>query len=138
MITTQILDNGCIRLVDENNHIIVLSPAQDVSLFPPDIQKLCEKTWTADVVDSYLNGFQNISQSKVKSVTMRQARLALLNTGLLDAVNSAITSGDDVHKIEWEFAATIDRNSPLVISLSSGLGLTEDQVDSLFLEASRL
>jgi hypothetical protein len=70
------------------------------------------------------------------SVTMRQARLALLGAGLLDQVNAAIT--DPAAQIEWEYATTVERNSPLVQNLSVGLGLTEEQLDSLFTTASTL
>ena len=75
-----------------------------------------------------------------QSVTMRQARLALLNAGLLTQVNNTIaalpgTSGDAA-RIEWEFAATVDRNSPLVANLSSVLSLTSMQLDALFTTAA--
>lgn len=69
-------------------------------------------------------------------VTMRQARLALLAAGLLDDVEAAITT--DADRIEWEYAATVVRDSPLVTSLAAGLGLTEQELDSLFAQASVL
>jgi hypothetical protein len=70
------------------------------------------------------------------SVTMRQARLALLGAGLLEQVNAAIT--DPAAQIEWEYATTVERNSPLVQNLSIGLGLTEQQLDDLFTTAATL
>jgi hypothetical protein len=71
-----------------------------------------------------------------QAVTMRQARLALLSAGLLDQVNAAIT--DPAARIEWEYATTVERNSSLVQSLASGLGLTEPQLDDLFTLAATL
>jgi hypothetical protein len=70
------------------------------------------------------------------SVTMRQARLALLGAGLLDQVNAAIT--DPAAQIEWEYATTVDRTSDLTQALAAGLGLTEQQLDELFTQASAL
>lgn len=75
-------------------------------------------------------------------VTMRQARLALLGAGLLATVDGAVaampgTSGDAA-RIEWEFAATVDRNSPLVASLSAALNLSQAQLDGLFSAAAVL
>jgi hypothetical protein len=67
---------------------------------------------------------------------MRQARLALLQAGLLDQVDAAIT--DPAARIEWEYATTVERNSSLVQSLASGLGLTEPQLDDLFTLAATL
>jgi hypothetical protein len=70
------------------------------------------------------------------SVTMRQARLALHRAGLLTQVNSTIT--DPEAQIEWEYATTVERNSPLVQNLAAGLGLTEQQLDDLFTTAATL
>lgn len=75
-------------------------------------------------------------------VTMRQARLALLAAGLLASVNAAIaampgTEGDAA-RIEWEFAAHVERQQPLVLALASALALTEQQLDDLFVAAAAL
>ena len=78
-----------------------------------------------------------------QSVTMRQARLALLQSGMLDDVDAAIAAIPDpvqrkAAEIEWEYAQTVDRNSPFVQQLSAGLGLTDEQKDQLFRTASQL
>lgn len=75
-------------------------------------------------------------------VTMRQARLALLQTGMLTSVSSAVAvmPGDagEAARIEWEFSSTVERNRPLVQSLIGALGLTEAQLDALFTLAATL
>lgn len=76
------------------------------------------------------------------NVTMRQARLALLQSGLLTTVNAAVAAmpgveGDAV-RIEWEFSGTVERSRPLVQSLATALGLTEAQLDELFTLAATL
>lgn len=75
-------------------------------------------------------------------VTMRQARLALLQQGLLSTVSAAIDSmtGDtgEAARIEWEYAATVERVSPLILSLGSALGLSDEQLDELFVLAASL
>ena len=78
-----------------------------------------------------------------QSVTMRQARLALLGIGLLDQVDAVIAGIEDptqrgAAEIEWEYAQTVDRNSPFVQQLSAGLGLTDEQKDQLFRTASQI
>lgn len=75
--------------------------------------------------------------------TMRQARLALLNIGKLDDVEAAIAAIPDATQkraaqIEWEFAATVERNSALLASLASAIGLTESDLDALFVQAVAL
>lgn len=71
-------------------------------------------------------------------VDMRQARLALLQAGLLPVINAAIESLGEAAKIEWEFASVVRRDSPLIEMVKQGQGLTDTQIDELFLLASTL
>jgi len=77
-----------------------------------------------------------------QSVTMRQARLALLAAGLLPAVNAAIASMPEPDKtqaqITWEFASSVDRGFGMVPQLASAMGMTETQIDDLFIAAAQL
>ena len=73
-----------------------------------------------------------------QSVTMRQARLALDGAGLLETVDSAIAAGPKSVQIEWEFAATVDRNWPTLSLLQSSLKLSDAQIDALFIQAATL
>ena len=77
-----------------------------------------------------------------QSVTMRQARLALLGAGLLQSVDAAVAAmpgvGGDAARIEWEYALSVERGSPLVAGLSASLGLTDAQLDALFTTAAGL
>lgn len=69
-------------------------------------------------------------------VTMRQARLALLDAGLLDAVQAAVNVAPQETKIAWEYAIELGRSDSLVTTLAASLGLTETQIDGLFILAS--
>ena len=96
-----------------------------------------------DIVRINKDRLQAILSPVPQQVTMRQARLALLGAGLLDQVDAAIASIEDptqrrAAEIEWEYAQTVDRNSPFVQQLSAGLGLTDEQKDQLFRTASQL
>ncbi len=71
-------------------------------------------------------------------VEMRQARLALLEVGLLDTVEASMKLAPKAAQIEWEFALTINRDYPLVQSMKATLGLTESQLDDLFTLAATL
>ncbi len=72
------------------------------------------------------------------SVTMRQARLALLAAGEYTAVQTAVASASDAVRIDWEFAATVDRGSPTVALLAQALGLSGADLDALFNAAGLL
>ena len=73
---------------------------------------------------------------KPQSCTMRQARLALLQVGKLADVDAAIAAMPEPQKsraqIEWEYAATVDRISPLMSSLGPVLHMSDAELDALF------
>lgn len=81
-------------------------------------------------------------QPPIMVVTMRQARLALLQAGLLQTVNDAVASmpgaaGEDA-RIEWEYSQEVQRDKQLVLALAPVLGLSEAQLDALFVAAAAL
>ena len=71
-------------------------------------------------------------------ITIRQAKLALLAAGLLDDVDAAVAAADRATQIEWEYATEVRRNWPTIAAVVSVAGLTEEQVDGLFIEAATL
>lgn len=77
-----------------------------------------------------------------QSVTMRQARLAMLHAGTLDDVEALIQNmpGDDgrAARIDWEFAQDVRRDWHLVGAIGSQLGMTADQIDDLFIYAGSI
>lgn len=70
------------------------------------------------------------------TVSMRQARLALLEAGLLaniDAAIAAMPSPDkEAAQIEWEYATELQRDSALLAGIATTLALTSQDVDDLF------
>ena len=70
------------------------------------------------------------------SVSARQARLALLAAGLLDQVEAAVATAGGSVRIEWEYATVNERASPLLAAIAGALGLTDAQVDALFIAAA--
>ena len=78
-----------------------------------------------------------------QTVTRRQARQALLLAGLLDNVQPAIDSiADPVQRsmaqIEWDDSQQFERERPLLIALAAALGLGEEALDNLFIQAAQL
>lgn len=96
-----------------------------------------------DSLEAAMAGMTTVPNNGVpQQVTMRQARLALHAAGLLEGVDAAIASlpepAKTTAKIEWEYAQTVERNAGLVPSLAAALGMTEEQIDQLFISASTL
>lgn len=75
-------------------------------------------------------------------VSMRQARLALLQAELLPQIETAIAGLQEPDKsavlIEWEYAQEVKRSHAWVIALTTQLGLTDQQLDDLFTLAETL
>ena len=75
-------------------------------------------------------------------VTMRQARLALFQQGLLANVQTAIDGLAEPQKtvtqISWDYAQTVKRDDDLVVQLAGALGLDSGALDDLFTLASTL
>jgi len=77
-----------------------------------------------------------------QTVTKKQARLALHGAGLLSSVEEYLNGLSEPTKtpalITWETASTIDRDDDLTKALISGLALSEESVDALFITAASL
>ena len=71
-------------------------------------------------------------------VTRRQALLALLAAGKLDAVDLTIKNAPRAVQIAWEAAGTFERTNPLIEALAPTLGLSPVDIDNLFIEAAKL
>jgi hypothetical protein len=75
-------------------------------------------------------------------VSMRQARLALLAAGKLGQVQAAIDAlpspQKEVAALEWEYSQEVRRDWPFVAQLAPALGLSDADLDNLFIEAEKL
>lgn len=120
-----------------NNDTFRLDDETKVDLLPPGCVEITE-----DELAEILASRAEISQAVPEVVTMRQARLALLQFGMLAQVNTAVANmpgaQGDAARIEWEYAQEVRRDSPLVAALSVALGLTDETLDNLYKVAAGL
>ena len=97
-----------------------------------------------DIVSTKIKQEADYLQTKFKAtvpvvITMRQARLALLSANLLTTVNTAIASGtDEALKIEWEYSTECKRDWQSLITMATALGMTDLQLDELFILGATL
>ena len=75
---------------------------------------------------------QQIATDVPEVITCVQGRLALLQVGMLDAVESSISGASLEVRIFWEFATEWHRGHAVLIALGASLGLSDTQVDDLF------
>ena len=77
-----------------------------------------------------------------QEITMRQARLVLLEHGLLANVQPAIDILPEPDKtkaqIEWDYSNTLQRNNSFVSVLGAVLGLTDEDINNLFIEGATM
>lgn len=78
-------------------------------------------------------------ESNVPDVVSRfQARAALLQAGLLSVAETAIASGDPIQQLAWADAQEFRRASPTVAAIGAALGLSEGDIDDLFIAAAAI
>mgnify|MGYP001182363451 CR=1 FL=1 len=78
----------------------------------------------------------------IAQVTMRQARLALLDAGKLDLVTEVISQLPEPARtkarIEWEFAQDVRKDWPLIQVLAPSIGLDAAALTAIFNRAATL
>src|SRR5574338_1021661 len=75
-----------------------------------------------------------------QSLTRFQALAVLLQVGLLDEVEAmmAAPETDRMVKIAFENAQSFERTSPTLLQLAAALGLTDAQLDQMFIDGSKI
>ena len=118
----------------ENGVVVNLTNASE--LLPGDIDG------TGAAIGDLWDGEQFTKPAEVISVPeqveMAQARLALLQAGLLSAVEAAIPNMGQAAQIEWEYRSYVRRDNVLVNEVKTLLGWTDQQMDELFVLAAGL
>lgn len=97
---------------------------------PPDY----DQTKTYEVVNGAL------VQAVPKAVSRFQARMAIRGAGLFDAVEAMMAAPETpvAAKEAWASAQEFERTSPTVAGMAAALGMTEAQLDALFIAAAAI
>ncbi|WP_025915520.1 hypothetical protein [Herminiimonas sp. CN] len=93
--------------------------------------------WTTEQIE------QDRLMSVPQSVAMWQAREVLIDAGLLAPINAMFASIPDPvtrekAQAKFEYSGTVKRDDPLILMAASALGLTDLQIDNLFIAAYAL
>jgi hypothetical protein len=114
---------GEILTIDTERKIVVVTK-NIVPFTPEEIEQAEHEEWLNRVP---------------QTVSRFQARAALHLAGLLETIEGAIAiSTDDMVKLAWNEAQEFKRLSPTVLAISAGLGLTDEQLDDLFITAATI
>ena len=109
----------------------------------PDAHIDAPEGFTADDMGRYIVQDGGIVEPVPEVITPRQAKIALLQAGLLDDVEAAIAAIPDettrrIAQVEWEYAQEVRRDWPLLVAVAGQMGLSDEQVDELFRAGARL
>jgi hypothetical protein len=72
------------------------------------------------------------------SLTRRQAKLILLQYGLLDGVESIVTTLPRAAQIEYADALYFERGNPLIQMVAAAASMTDAQLDEMFIAGNLL
>lgn len=102
----------------------------DADLEIPGVMRVFEKENYDDLYAMELRA------RKPSLATPLQIRLALIKLGMLEQIQDFIEELEDPAKTivmaEWEYALEINKNSTTIQSLSTQMGLTEEELDDIF------
>lgn len=116
--------------VSQSNGSIILHTSSELTV---------EQLYQAEQALALLSEFNPTSQT----VSPRQMRVALITNGISlqdieDVLNSLTEPQQSIARVTWEYSIEFNRNNPILTGLAPMLGLTEQQVDDLFILASTL
>lgn len=78
-------------------------------------------------------------RNSIPPISKRQAMLQLDSIGLYDDLITFINQSENkTLKIEFEYSSSFERNSPVILGMALQFKLSDEQVDNLFIEASKL
>ncbi|WP_416860561.1 hypothetical protein [Helicobacter ganmani] len=111
----------------------------------PSLKEIAQTTFRKEVEEMITNDplykkrMEQYDASGVPySISVRQAKLALLEAGLLERIEEAVQNMDKETQIAWEYATEFTRNNPLILGFAQVLKLSKKQIDNLFIKAKTL
>ena len=98
------------------------------------------------IAQAFADGWEDITESwpptplppPVPSVTAVQIRLQLNKQGLRTQVETAIANGSQDLKDKWQYGNVFSSTDSDIQAMATSLGLTQEQLDTLFTEAATL
>lgn len=127
-------------------YLVVAAPMPDYDaathrVVQHSVPTLVDGVWVLgwDVVALTQQEFDIVLQDwrQVTSVTPRQMRLALLDLGLLDAVEQMVAQSPRNIQVEWEYSTIYERNNPAWEQLGAHMvpPLSPADIDNIFKRA---
>lgn len=98
-----------------------------------------------DATPEEMKELQQIGKAKniPQIITARQLRLMLISKGIsLQRIASIIEAlppeQRDIAKVSWEYAHTFERNNPMLLQVAEAIGITEEELNDIFIQGNLL
>lgn len=101
-----------------------------------------------DIYDPATGGFttpsfEELPEPVPQKLSRAQARGALILAGLIDHVQPALDAISDplqraLAQNDWDNRQDFERDHPQLLAIAAALGLTDEQLDQLFIEGAKL
>ena len=90
--------------------------------------------------DAYWNGTEWVVPPPYvpQEISRLQGHLVLERNGLLAQAEALVVQGDTETQIAWANCNAFNRQSPTLLALAAGLGLTDAQIDQLFIDGAQI
>lgn len=122
-------------------NIILVDPSSDWA--PDEGELIRDIPDTANIGDSFSDGSFTPppppAPSVPTSISQAQGMIILFNRGLLSTVRTMVKNHPyEPIRLWFDYAGVWERANPYLNALALELGLTEDQIDDLFIAAAKL
>ena len=105
---------------------------------PNEVSDEVEVLKAQRIIDAIRNNPVVEDTPEVASVSPRQFRRALIQVGLLEAVEAYMATADAETRTDWEYALEIRRNYPGWDQFAAAIGKTDEDVDTVFALAAQV
>lgn len=112
------------------------------------VTQMCVEVSPVKLGEDYFRRYEIINKSEAQianerkasvptQITPRQLRLQLLSDSLLDEVETMCNANREM-QIWFEYSLDFQRNHPMIEAMGTQLGMSESDMDTFFIEASKL
>ncbi|MDX3929089.1 MAG: hypothetical protein QHC90_25225 [Shinella sp.] len=136
-----VLDVDLVDMMGERYRTEYVSSPDDTHGLGPTVRQWLTDNEGSYTIEPYVPPTLEQIRASMPSLTARQLRLGLLANGyapsqVADAI-ATMPDGEDREKaqIEWEYATTFDRTHPFIASVAVIIGLTDEQIDDMWVQA---
>ena len=121
-----------------------VSRPDDAFGLAPTIRAWLDENLPSTTVDPYTPPTVEEMRAALPPLTARQLRLGLIANDIMPSqvqgALEAMVAGTDRERalVEWEYASSFERGHHLIATVAASLGLTDEQVDAMWLSSLTL